>query len=724
MTYKEKFFDFIKSNAFKNFILFIMFSIAMTVVISSQNFFFQQIIENGVSKQDIVAQKNITVVDTIRTEQHKKEVARKVEPILTQANDDFIRVNLTNLRNTILRIRDSKVSSDKKFNEISVLFDMPRSPEKTAMVEFLRDSDTETFTRLFNRAQATLDTVLNIGITAEDFEKDKIKDIIRKGMYQSIPHGQSRMIVNILSQVIVPNLIVDEFATEIARRNAENSVKPYEVTFKKGDTIIFEGEQITKVKSDALREAGYNVLEINYFGIAGIFFIIALSTGMFLMYLKGFEKNFLEPNYLRLFAFMSIFISLFPVVLPTGFSPYIIPFPAFMIILSIFTTPRVALLAANLILVNLAIGLHYGIEMVASFLLLNTFTMIAVYNHKFTQRNDLIYIGFKIATAGGLILGCIYLLEKFLMNIDNMLILKDVGYIVLNSFVIGGLLTLGFLPVLEKLFQMISPYALVEFADQNQQQLLKDLQLKAPGTYNHSMMVAYLCDAAAEAIGANPLLAKVGAIYHDVGKLKRPMFFVENQSSYGIENPHNNCSPKFSKMLITAHPKDGVELAKDNKLPPIINNFILQHHGTGLVSYFYNQAVAQDGAENVAEDQFRYPGPKPNSKETAILMIADAVESTVRANKASSAEEIDNIINKIIKDRLNDGQLSEAPITLKDLSTIAAVMSRILRGIHHERIKYQQDLVKELDRNKTAVRNIDKDLEAKIQELESKRDEH
>ena len=335
----------------------------------------------------------------------------------------------------------------------------------------------------------------------------------------------------------------------------------------------------------------------------------------------------------------------------------------------------------------------------------------------------MILIGFKIAMAGGVILACICLLEKFLMNIDNTLILTDISYIMLNSFVIGGLLTLGFLPVLEKLFQMISPYGLVELADQNQQ-LLKDLQLKAPGTYNHSMMVAYLCEAAAEAIGANPLLAKVGAIYHDVGKLKRPMFFVENQSSYGIENPHNNCSPKFSKMLITAHPKDGVELAKDNGLPAVINNFILQHHGTGLVSYFYNQAVAQEGVENVPEEQFRYPGPKPNSKETAILMIADAVESSVRANKSSSAEEIDAIINRIIKDRLNDGQLSEAPVTLKDLSTIASVMSRILRGIHHERIKYQQDLVNELDRNKNAAQSIDKDLEAKIQELESKRDEH
>ena len=723
MSYKEKIITFLKSNTFRNFFMFMLFTITMTIVLSSQNFFFQQIIENGVSKQDIVAQKNITVVDTIRTEQHKKDVARKIEPILTQANDDFIKVNLTTLRNTIVKIRESQASNDKKFNEISVLFDSPRSSQKTALVDFLLNSDLESFNKLFSRAQNTLDTVLNIGITAEDFEKDKITSIIEKGMYQSIPRGQARMITSILNQVIVPNLIVDEFATEIARRNAQNSVKPYEVTFKQGDTIVFAGEQITKVKSDALREAGYNVLEINYIGIAGIFFLIALSTAMFLLYLKCFEKNFLEPNYLRLFAFLAIFISLFPVVLPTGFSPYIIPFPAFMIIMAIFANPRVALFAANLILINIAVGMHYGVEMIAAFLLLNTFAMITVYNHKFTRRNDMIIIGFKIAVAGGVILACLYLLEKFLMNIDNALILMDISYIMLNSFVIGGLLTLGFLPVLEKLFQMISPYGLVELADQNQQ-LLKDLQLKAPGTYNHSMMVAYLCEAAAEAIGANPLLAKVGAIYHDVGKLKRPMFFVENQSSYGIENPHNNCSPKFSKMLITAHPKDGVELAKDNGLPSIINNFILQHHGTGLVSYFYKQAVAEEGADNVPEEQFRYPGPKPNSKETAILMIADAVESTVRANKASSAEEIDAIIDRIIRERINDGQLSDAPITLKDLSTIAAVMSRILRGIHHERIKYQQDLVNELDRNKAAVQTIDKDLEAKIQELESKRDEH
>ena len=723
MTYKERMCSFLKSNDFKNALLFILFTIVMTVIVSSQNFFFQQIIENGVSKQDIIAQKNITVVDTIRTEQHKKEVARKVEPILTQANDDFIRINLTTLRNTITKIRESNVSAAQKLEQISVLFDVPKSPQKTAQMEFLRSADNDTYNKMFNRAQSTLDTVLNIGITAQDFEKDKIKEIIDKGMYHSIPRGQAKMITTILNQVIVPNLIVDEFATEIAKRNAQNSVKPYEVTFKKGDTIVFAGEQITKVKSDALRAAGYNVLEINYVGLAGILFLVAFSTAMFLLYLKGFEKGFLEANYLRLFAFMAIFMSLVAVMLPTGFSPYILPFPAFMIIISIFTNPRIALFGSNLLLANLAIGLHYGIEVIATFVFLNAFAMIAVSNNKFSKRNDMIFIGLKIAIAGGVILACIYMLERFLMNIDNALIINDIGYIVLNASIVGGFLTLGCLPVLEKVFQMISPYALVELADQNQQ-LLKDLQLKAPGTYNHSMMVAYLCEAAAEAIGANPLLAKVGALYHDVGKLKRPMFFVENQSSYGIENPHNNCSPKFSKMLITAHTKDGVEEAKDNGLPAIINNFILQHHGTGLVTYFYNQAVAQDGAENVVEEQFRYAGPKPNSKETAILMIADAVESAVRAIKASGAEEIDSVIDRIIKERLNDGQFSEAPITMKDLTTVATTMSRMLRGIHHERIKYQQDLVNELDRNKNAVKTIDKDLEAKIQELESKRDEH
>jgi len=186
-------------------------------------------------------------------------------------------------------------------------------------------------------------------------------------------------------------------------------------------------------------------------------------------------------------------------------------------------------------------------------------------------------------------------------------------------------------------------------------------------------------------------------------------------------------------MLITAHPKDGIELAKEYHLPQVIHNFILQHHGTSLVSYFYNEALKQEGEESVKEEQFRYPGPKPNMKETAILMIADAVESAVRAAKNPSNEEIDAIIQKIIKERLNDGQLEDSPLTLKDLKTIAETFSRMLRGMHHKRIKYHNDLVQELDKNnkqliiptiEEAMPALDADLESKIKELESKKNDN
>ena len=185
-------------------------------------------------------------------------------------------------------------------------------------------------------------------------------------------------------------------------------------------------------------------------------------------------------------------------------------------------------------------------------------------------------------------------------------------------------------------------------------------------------------------------------------------------------------------MLITAHPKDGLELAKskDYKIPQVLHSFITQHHGTSLVSYFYNEALKQEGEDTVKEEQFRYPGPKPNTKETAILMIADAVESAVRAAKNPSNEEIDAIIAKIIKERLDDGQLEDSPLTLKDLKIIAETLSRMLRGMHHKRIKYHNDLVQELDKNKQLIiptiediapSTLDADLESKIQELESKK---
>lgn len=723
-----KFLDFISSKTFRNVMCFILFTFLMTVTISSQNYFFQKVIENGISKRDIVAQKDIKVIDTKKTEQHKKEVAQNVEPILTQAEDEFITTSLLTLQNSVKKIREKNVSEDVKKDELNVLFD---ESGKKGLIEFLLKANDDDLQSVFDKSKITLTSVLNVGISAKDFDNNNVTAIIKRNLPNNVPRYQGTLIAGILNQIIVPNLVVDEFATEIAKKNAQNAVKPYEVVFKKGQKIVFEGEPVTKLKRDALRAAGYNVLEVNYGGIIGFYILIAFFTFVFLQYEKNFEKQYFNAKYMLIMSSFTLFTALVSAVLPTGFSPYIIPIPAYTILLSIFTTPRNAFFASTILLALISIGMHWNIEVVVSFMLLNTVVMTAVSKLKFSKRSDLLITSAKISLAGVLIVGGIYFLEKYMMDIDNMLIFQDLGYIVINCFVISGIILLGILPIIENVFRVMTPYGLAELADHNQP-LLRKLMNDAPGTFNHSLTVSHLCENAAEAIGANPVLARVGAMYHDIGKLLRPMFFVENQSFYGIENPHKSCTPRFSKMLITAHPKDGVELAKDAHLPQIINNFILQHHGTSLVSYFYNEALKEEGAENVNEEQFRYPGPKPNMKETAILMIADAVESAVRAAKNPSNEEIDAIIDKIIKERLNDGQLSDSPLTLKDLKTIAETFSRMLRGMHHKRIKYHNDLVQELDKSnklshdivKPAMPALDKDLDAKLKELEKKKNDN
>ena len=715
-------YDRIKQASVTNVLMFLLFTSVMTLLISSQNFFFQKVIENGISKRDIVAEKTITVVDTKRTEQHKKDVAANVEPILIPAEDEFIKVNLETLETSIIQIRQKHADSAIKRAELSLLFDISAQYKKDYLSNYLLNVSDSDLHKIFDKAKITLTSVLNQGITESEYENNNIDKIIFRNIPATTPRNQVTVVTALLKEIITPNLVVDDLATEIARKNAQNAVKPYEVVFHKGDKIVFEGEPVTKLKKDALREAGYNVFEVNYLGILGMFLIVSFATLVFIQYEKNFEKVFFEQHHLTITGFLSLVIALIAVVMPTGTSPNILPLPAYIMILSIFTNARIAFFAATLLLGVLIIGLHYSIEFVATFLLLNTFCMLAISKLKFSRRFDLILTGLKISVAGALIVASIYFLEKFLIDIDNMLILRDVFLMLLNG-VLSGIIALGTLPILESTFGIITPYGLAELADHNQQ-LLKRLQFEAPGTYHHSLMVSNLAEAAAEAIGANPILARVGAFYHDIGKLKRPLFFVENQSYFGIENPHTKLNPRLSKMVITAHPKDGVELAKEYRLPNIISNFILQHHGEGLASYFYNQAIAEEGIENVKEEQFRYTGPKPNMKETAILMIADAVESAVRALKNATNEEIEEIIQKIIKERLNDGQFSDAPLTLKDLKIISTTFSRILRGMQHQRIKYHQDMVNEFDdKQSNVIPTFDKDFEAKIKQLEQNKNE-
>lgn len=700
-------------------IAFFVFTILMTAVVASQNFFFQNIIENGISKRDIIAQKTLTVVDVKRTEQHRKEVSQKVDPILAPAEDDFIKNNLQTLQSSVIQIRRKDAPDELKKEEIGILFDLSDDAKKDFIINFLLKADDASLHEVFDKSTLTLSNILRVGITEKDYEKDNIDKIIVNNLVANVSKRQVSVIKALLEQVIVPNLVVDDFATEIARKNAQNSVKPYETVFQKGDKILFEGEPVTRLKRDALRQAGFNVYELNWQGLIAIYILIFIGTVLFLSYMKYFEKKFLEPNYMMITAVLSLILAFIGVVIPTGFSPYVLPIPAYIIILSIFTSPRIAFAASVVMLSVMTVGYQYDIQFIVTFLLLSLLSAVTISQIRYSRRFDLIKTGFDISFAGLIIVLSIYMLEKCLIDVSNLLILKNTVFILLNG-IVSSIIALGTLPLFESTFKIITPYGLAELADHNQP-LLKRLQFEAPGTYHHSLMVSNLSEAAAEAVGANPILARVGAFYHDIGKLKRPLFFVENQSYFGIENPHTKLNPRLSKMVITAHPKDGVEIAKEYGLPAVISNFILQHHGEGLAKYFYNQAIEEEGKENVKEEQFRYTGPKPNMKETAILMIADAVESAVRSLKNPSPEEIDAIIDKIIIERLNDTQLVDSPLTLKDIKTIAATFSRILRGMQHNRIKYQENLADELKNAKINMpaKLLDEDLENKIKQLES-----
>ena len=262
--------------------MFLCFALIMTLIVSSQNFFFQKVIENGISKKDIIAQKTITVIDTKRTEQHRQDVIQNIEPILIPAEDEFIKVNLETLQTSINQIRKKNVSDSVKKEELSLLFDIPSKDKKAYLANSILISNDQNLQKVFDKAKLTLVKVLNVGITESSYEDGNLDRIIYRNIPANTPRNQVTLISALLKEIITPNLIVDELATEIAKKNAQNSVKPYEVVFHKGDKILFEGEPVTKLKKDALREAGYNVLQLNFWGIFGIFILVVFSTFIFL----------------------------------------------------------------------------------------------------------------------------------------------------------------------------------------------------------------------------------------------------------------------------------------------------------------------------------------------------------------------------------------------------------------------------------------------------------
>jgi putative nucleotidyltransferase with HDIG domain len=320
-----------------------------------------------------------------------------------------------------------------------------------------------------------------------------------------------------------------------------------------------------------------------------------------------------------------------------------------------------------------------------------------------TQRSSLTRAGLMIAGVNIVAISALGLIN----NENYYLILKDNLWGILNGF-LAVILTIGILPFLESFFDITTSFKLMELSNPNQP-LLKKLIVEAPGTYHHSIVVGNLSETAAEEIGGNGLLARVGALYHDIGKIKRPYFFIENQEAY--KNIHDDLEPSLSALVIASHVKEGVELANKNKLPKDIINIITQHHGTGLITYFFHRALQENGAsvEEVAEENYRYSGPKPQTKETAIILLADSLEAATRTLTNPTPSRIKNLVKEIIQKNLENGQLEECDLTLKDLDKIGDSFSRILTGMFHSRVEYpDDDLIKKLKEEKKKNGSINK----------------
>ena len=331
--------------------------------------------------------------------------------------------------------------------------------------------------------------------------------------------------------------------------------------------------------------------------------------------------------------------------------------------------------------------------------------LISIFSiRKSTQRSSLTRAGLLIAVVNVISIIALSLIHGNPADY----IFRNSMWGILNGF-ISAVLTIGILPFLETVFDISSSFRLMELTNPNQP-LLKQLLVEAPGTYHHSVVVGNLAEAATEEIGGNSLLARVGAYYHDIGKLKRPYFFAENQEAY--KNIHDDLEPSLSALVIASHVKEGVDLARKYRLPKPIIDIINQHHGTGIISYFYHRALQAnniDKSNEVDEESYRYSGPKPQSKEAGVILLADMLEAEARTLNNPTASRIKNLTQNVISRNLVNGQLDDCNLTLRELNKIKDIFSRILTGMFHNRVEYpDEDLINKLKKERAQNESVNK----------------
>ncbi|WP_391573255.1 HD family phosphohydrolase [Cohnella sp.] len=519
-----------------------------------------------------------------------------------------------------------------------------------------------------------------------------------------------REIVQELARLaITPNKFYDKKETETARMKAKENTP--QVVIKQGDIVVKKGQVISEALYEKLDGMGLLQERKNYWPQLGTLLLSVILTLALYVYgeLTSASTILRKTNahwvmLLLIFALNLLFMHLVALTYSADwpFVGYLAPIAMGGMLVTLLLDMHLGLVSSLLFTLLASVILnveqkfmfdfHYGfVAAVVSFT-----AVLAI--HKASQRSSILKAGIMVSLFGSVAVLALMLINPEPSRSD---LLQSVIFM-LASGLLTAVLVIGLMPFFEVTFGILSALKLVELSNPNHP-LLRKLLTETPGTYHHSLMVGNLSETAAEAVGANGLLCRVGSFYHDVGKTKRPLYFIENQNASG--NPHDKLDPKVSASIIVAHARDGADMLKAHKLPKPIRDIAEQHHGSTFLKYFYYKAVKQaqeQGKEiDFTEDDYRYPGPKAQSKEAAIVGIADCVEAAVRSLNHPKVEQIEEMIAKIIKDRLDDHQFNECDLTMKELDKIAQTLKEAVIGMFHSRIEYPDD--KQLKQAKEAT---------------------
>ncbi len=692
-TFKGKKMDKLKNNIVFNFfnrlivkqiILAIIFTGLLFAVVANTVAPEKIDVKVGdIAPTDIRATKDIIDIDS--TEELKEAARESVEP--RHRIDPSVQVKMKNkIKNYFQTITDVKDSDEENVESqiaiIKINSELNLEDEQNIVA---LNMDIENLTMLESNIYDIINQIMGTGIKFEEIEYEKENVIKIFKSLDNLSIQESALGAAIINSSLSPNRFLDIEVTEQKKQEAADKIDP--IIIEKNQIIVSEGTKIDERAYNLIKKIGLvkEEGEIAYKILIGSLLFVIIMELLICAYLYMFNREVLNSSKLLILAI----IILCTIVISQAINSidgYLMPVAAASMLIALIVDGKLAILVNFITVITIGVITGNDINILITLLIGGSVSVYGVIHMQ--QRYNIFLTGLIVSISHVLVILAFGLIGD--IEISQMLTIGLYG--ILNG-VFSAILTVGSLPLWENLFGIITPLKLLELSNPNQP-LLKKLLLEAPGTYHHSIIVGNLSEAAADSIKANSLITRVGSYYHDVGKLKRPYFFKENQING--ENPHDKINPNLSTLIITNHVKDGVEFARKYNIPLPIRDIIRQHHGETIVAYFYHKALQQDDPELIEEKNFRYEGPKPQFKESAIIMLADSVEAAVRSMQEPTKGKIDGLVRKIIKDKLNDGQLDECDLTLKDLDLIAKSFVKVLMGIFHERIQYPDIDLKEL----------------------------